>query len=181
MSPSLQALHRRPCKSLLCILSVSTAILSRAYAHMVTHSCVIPSSLSQHPLLVSCHPSTPPSAPRLHPNAHVHSSILQGVRRPALPDYLEVRKYFAVHECGKALVATKLRQQTGRLEQVERVSIVPRGRSVAVSSSSGACHSCLSPLRHRVEHTHACLHPPDCAAYGVEAPRLACSTTFRSV
>ncbi|KAL3161042.1 hypothetical protein ABBQ38_009425 [Trebouxia sp. C0009 RCD-2024] len=54
--------------------------------------------------------------------------ILQGVRRPALPDYLEVRKYFAVHECGKALVATKLRQQTGRLEQVERVSIVPRGR-----------------------------------------------------
>ncbi|KAL0050459.1 hypothetical protein WJX82_011563 [Trebouxia sp. C0006] len=54
--------------------------------------------------------------------------ILQGVRRPALPDYLEVRKCFAVHECGKALVATVLRDQTGRLEQVERVSVVPRGR-----------------------------------------------------
>lgn len=54
--------------------------------------------------------------------------ILQGVRRPPLPDYLEVKKCFAVHECGKALVATILREQTGRLEQVERVSVVPRGR-----------------------------------------------------
>ena len=51
------------------------------------------------------------------------------MRRPPLPDYLEVRKCFAVHECGKAMVATALREQTGRLEKVERVSIVPRGRS----------------------------------------------------
>ena len=53
---------------------------------------------------------------------------VQGVRRPPLPDYLDIKKAFAVHECGKALVAMALRQQTGRMEQVERVSIVPRGR-----------------------------------------------------
>ena len=70
--------------------------------------------------------------------------LLQGVRRPPLPDYLEVRKYFAVHECGKALVATKLREQTGRLEQVERVSIVPRGRSVASPSCILWCMAFLS-------------------------------------
>ena len=64
--------------------------------------------------------------------------MLQGVRRPPLPDYLEVKKCFAVHECGKALVATILREQTGRLEQVERVSVVPRGRS--------ACICCLWAL-----------------------------------
>lgn len=120
-----------------------------------------------------------PPGPLLHPNAHVHSSFLQGVRRPPLPDYLQVRKYFAVHECGKALVATKLRQQTGRLEQVERVSIVPRGRSVTVSALSGACRSCLTPLGHRVEQTHAWLHPQDCAAYGGETE--ACNSTFTSV
>ncbi len=73
---------------------------------------------------------------------------MQGVRRPALPDYLEVRKCFAVHECGKALVATVLRDQTGRLEQVERVSVVPRGRS----ASAPCCHACLGCL--------LCLHTP---------------------
>ena len=67
-----------------------------------------------------------------HSKAHVHSLVVQGVRRPPLPDYLEVKRCFAVHECGKALVAIKLREKTGRLEQVERVSIVPRGRSDAL-------------------------------------------------
>lgn len=63
------------------------------------------------------------------PTMHTRiASCVQGVRRPALPDYLHVKKAFAVHECGKAMVATALRQQTGRMEQVERVSIVPRGR-----------------------------------------------------
>ncbi|KAK9817111.1 hypothetical protein WJX72_009705 [[Myrmecia] bisecta] len=54
--------------------------------------------------------------------------VLQGVRRPPLPDRLPVKRAFAVHEVGKGLVATVLRQQSGRLEAVERVSMVPRGR-----------------------------------------------------
>ena len=54
----------------------------------------------------------------------------QGVRRPPLPDRLPIKRVFAVHEVGKGLVATVLRQRTGRLEKVERVSIVPRGRWV---------------------------------------------------
>ena len=54
--------------------------------------------------------------------------LMQGVRRPPLPDYMPIKKALGVHEVGKALVATVLRQQTGRLEEVERVSIVPRGR-----------------------------------------------------
>ena len=37
----------------------------------------------------------------------------------------------AVHEAGKALMASVLRQRTGRLERVERVSMVPRGRCVS--------------------------------------------------
>ncbi len=73
------------------------------------------------------------------------TACLQGVRRPALPDYLDVKKCFAVHECGKALVATTLRDQTGRLEQVERVSIVPRGRSAAVAMFDTYCPLLPSP------------------------------------
>ncbi|KAK9845482.1 hypothetical protein WJX81_007602 [Elliptochloris bilobata] len=59
--------------------------------------------------------------------------ILQGVRRPGLPDRMRQKYRFAVHEVGKALVATVLRareQRAGRrprLERVERVSMVPRG------------------------------------------------------
>ena len=44
-----------------------------------------------------------------------------------------MKKAFAVHECGKAMVATVLRQQSGRMEQVERVSMVPRGRSALIT------------------------------------------------
>jgi len=50
------------------------------------------------------------------------------VRRPPLPDRLAVKRAMAVHEAGKALMACVLRQRTGRLERVERVSMVPRGR-----------------------------------------------------
>jgi hypothetical protein len=45
-----------------------------------------------------------------------------------------VAKQFAIHEFGKALMATLLRQSRAtqglrpRLERVERVSMVPRGR-----------------------------------------------------
>lgn len=48
-----------------------------------------------------------------------------------MPDYMMIKKALGVHEIGKALVATVLRQQTGRLEEVERISIVPRGRYCA--------------------------------------------------
>lgn len=50
------------------------------------------------------------------------------MRRPPLPDRLPVKRAMAVHEVGKALVASVLRERTGRLEKVERVSMVPRGR-----------------------------------------------------
>ena len=67
----------------------------------------------------------------------------QGVRRPALPDRMRQKYRFAVHEVGKALVATVLRAaevdagRRPRLERVERVSMVPRGR----------CAPCNSPLQ----------------------------------
>eukprot|EP00884_Botryococcus_braunii_P017855 jgi/Botrbrau1/4753/Bobra.0137s0025.1 len=60
--------------------------------------------------------------------------IIQGVRRPSLRDTLRTKWRFAVHEGGKAVAATLLRQviesagRTSHLERVERVSIVPRGR-----------------------------------------------------
>ena len=81
------------------------------------------------------------------------SMSLQGVRRPPLPDYLEVRKCFAVHECGKALVATTLRQQTGRLEEVERVSIVPRGRSAFPPPPRTTPPTCPLPSSPHDAHT----------------------------
>ena len=58
----------------------------------------------------------------------------QGLRRPGMPRGFWVSRQFAVHEFGKALVATLLRQARERqglkprLERVERVSMVPRGR-----------------------------------------------------
>ena len=51
-----------------------------------------------------------------------------------MPRDFKICKAFAIHEAGKALVATVLRldrERQGlrpRLERVERVSMVPRGR-----------------------------------------------------
>ena len=42
----------------------------------------------------------------------------------------EAKKGFAVYEVGKGIVGTLLREQTGRLEALDRLSLVPRGRSV---------------------------------------------------
>jgi len=53
--------------------------------------------------------------------------ILQGVQRAALPQHLPVVRRLAGHEVGRAVVAAVLREQTGLLEKVERVSIQPRG------------------------------------------------------
>ena len=39
-----------------------------------------------------------------------------------------MKRALAVHEAGKALVATLLRARSGFLERVERVSMVPRGQ-----------------------------------------------------
>lgn len=121
-----------------------------------THNFVEAHSSRSFPFFVS--PLSPLSDPSSAPvcTPLLIFTTLQGVRRPALPDYLEVKKYFAVHECGKALVATKLREKTGRLEQVERVSIVPRGRSAALLSSPAARLFCFIPLGHSFEWTPAC-------------------------
>ncbi|CAD7703964.1 unnamed protein product [Ostreobium quekettii] len=54
--------------------------------------------------------------------------VLQGVRRPAQPDQLEIGKAMAVHEVGRAIVAIVIRNATGRLEAVERVSMIARGK-----------------------------------------------------
>ena len=54
--------------------------------------------------------------------------VLQGIRRPSLPDRFAIKKSMAVHEAGTAIVATLLHQESKRIEPVERVSIVPRGR-----------------------------------------------------
>lgn len=53
--------------------------------------------------------------------------LCQGVRRPPLPTRLGVKRALAAHEAGKGLVATLLRQRSGFLERIERVSMVPRG------------------------------------------------------
>ena len=59
---------------------------------------------------------------------------VQGLRRPGMPKTFSISRSFAIHEAGKALVATVLRlnrERQGlkpRLERVERVSMVPRGR-----------------------------------------------------
>eukprot|EP00887_Chlorella_sp_A99_P007243 scaffold2.g7243.t1 len=51
-----------------------------------------------------------------------------GIRRPGLPDDFAVRRYMAAHECGTAIVASLLHAAHGRVEAVERVSMVPRGK-----------------------------------------------------
>lgn len=93
------------------------------------------------------------------------SCCLQGVRRPALPDYMHVKRAFAVHECGKAIIATALRQQTGRMEHVERVSIIPRGRcgthqlAFCALLPQPGCTAVLPPLKPcTTECSNTCLH-----------------------
>lgn len=54
--------------------------------------------------------------------------VLQGIRRPALPDRFPIKRSMAVHEAGTAIIASLLHQKAQRIEAVERVSIVPRGR-----------------------------------------------------
>jgi ATP-dependent Zn protease len=54
--------------------------------------------------------------------------VTQGIRRPGLPRGYAVRHAMAVHECGTAVLATLLHRAAGRVERVERVSLVPRGR-----------------------------------------------------
>ncbi|KAL4448900.1 hypothetical protein ABPG77_007617 [Micractinium sp. CCAP 211/92] len=53
--------------------------------------------------------------------------VLQGIRRPSLPDSFGVKDNLAYHEVGTAIVATLLHREAGRIEPVERVSLVPRG------------------------------------------------------
>ena len=54
--------------------------------------------------------------------------VLQGIRRPSLPDRFRIKKCMAVHEAGTGIIATLLHRSAGRIEPVERISIVPRGR-----------------------------------------------------
>jgi cell division protease FtsH len=54
--------------------------------------------------------------------------VLQGIRRPALPGRFAVRRAMALHEAGAAIMAAALHAAHGRVEAVERVSLVPRGR-----------------------------------------------------
>ena len=61
-----------------------------------------------------------------------------------MPKTFSISRSFAIHEAGKALVATVLRltrERQGlkpRLERVERVSMVPRGRR----APRGTSHAC---------------------------------------
>ena len=54
--------------------------------------------------------------------------VLQGIRRPSLPDRFAIKRSMAIHEAGTAIIATMLHNEAQRIEPVERVSIVPRGR-----------------------------------------------------
>lgn len=60
--------------------------------------------------------------------ANAVDRVLQGIRRPALPQRFPVRRAMALHEAGTAIIATLLHRASGRIEPVERVSLVPRGR-----------------------------------------------------
>ena len=57
-----------------------------------------------------------------------------------------MKRALAVHEAGKALVATLLRARSGFLERVERVSMVPRGQCVPPLDRFG-CKSDFMPAR----------------------------------
>ena len=76
------------------------------------------------------------------PCSHVQNmkgDMMQGLRRPGMQKTYQMSKSFAIHEVGKALVATVLRlnrERQGlkpRLERVERVSMVPRGRCISIT------------------------------------------------
>jgi len=54
--------------------------------------------------------------------------VLQGIRRPSLPDRFPIKRSMAAHEAGTAIIATLLYRKSGKIEPVERISIVPRGR-----------------------------------------------------
>ena len=65
---------------------------------------------------------------------------VQGIVRSGLREGLPSRRCMAIHEAGRALTATLLRQQAlqagamPKLEAVERVSIIPRGRSAPLQA-----------------------------------------------
>eukprot|EP00210_Caulerpa_lentillifera_P003025 g2888.t1 len=54
--------------------------------------------------------------------------VIQGLRHPVQPADLLSGRIFAVHEMGRAIVATVLRDRNGKLEAVEKLSIVSRGK-----------------------------------------------------
>lgn len=61
---------------------------------------------------------------------HVYGAVdrvLHGIKDPIQPHTLTLGRVFAVHEMGRAIVAMVLRERTGRLEAVEKLSIVSRG------------------------------------------------------
>lgn len=80
---------------------------------------------------------------------------LQGVPHPGLPRHLEVRRVLAVHEAGSGIVAAVLRQRTGRLEAVEKMSLKARTRW-AGWHFCGVCLCCrvIWPGTHRGVTAH---------------------------
>ena len=72
---------------------------------------------------------------------------VQGVPHPGLPRHLKVRRTLAVHEAGCGIVATVLRQRTGRLEAVDRVSLKARSRWVGWHVC-GPCLCCRTICLH---------------------------------
>lgn len=70
-----------------------------------------------------------------------------------MPATFRVSQQFAIHEMGKALVATVLRQAREaqglkpRLERVERVSIVPRGRCAPMPEQPRNIYSPIASAR----------------------------------
>ena len=53
--------------------------------------------------------------------------VLHGILLPVQPAALKAGRRFAVHEMGRGIVAMVLRDRTGRLEAVEKLSIIARG------------------------------------------------------
>jgi cell division protease FtsH len=57
--------------------------------------------------------------------------VLQGIKAPSLPNRYKMKRAIAVHEAGIALMASILYRATGRIEPVERVTIIPRGSDMS--------------------------------------------------
>lgn len=105
---------------------------------------------------------------------HAVDRITQGVRRPPLvpagPGAEERRlahpqmRTFAATEAGRAVVATLLRDEHGRIESLERVSIVPRGstlsRTIFARRGAGA----------RVRGRRGCRHAGAAASHPPRSP-----------